>query len=162
MGGGAYITHGRGNYKRSPQAVSSEAGKLHLLVDASYCIHGAGNRQEWKGKWTENGRKYQQTETGRGKRKRGSLLTLAFCQTPNAEVSVSAQRPHIPTHHKHQLSRWKTKHWKSKAGQIQIICAFLWSVESESGPRCVWERAWALSAAGPARRALAIWNAWFD
>lgn len=95
-GGGECIRHGRGNCKRSPQAVSWKAGKLHLLVDASYCIHGAGNLQKWKGKLTENGRKYQQTETGRGKRKRGSLLTLAFCKTPNAEVSVTVQRPHIP------------------------------------------------------------------
>lgn len=94
------MRHGRGNYKRSPQAFSWKAGKLPLLVDASYCIHGAGNLQKWKGKLTENGRKYQQTETDRGERKRGSLLTLAFCETPTAEVSVSAQRPPIPTHHK--------------------------------------------------------------
>lgn len=100
-GGRVCIRHGRGNYKRSPQAVSWQTGKLHLLMDARYCIHGAGNLQKWKGKLTENGRKYQQTETGHGKRKRGSLLTLAFCKTPNAEISVSLQLPHIPTHRKH-------------------------------------------------------------
>lgn len=38
---------------------------------------------------------------------------------------------------------------ESRAEQIQIICASSWIVKSENGPRCVWERTWAVSAAGP-------------
>lgn len=49
-GGGVCLRHGRGHYKRSPQAGSWKTGKLHLLMDAGYCIHGDGNLQKWKGK----------------------------------------------------------------------------------------------------------------
>lgn len=47
--------------------VAWKTGKLHLLMDASYCIHWAGNLHIWKGKLTENGRKYHQRPTWKEK-----------------------------------------------------------------------------------------------